>query len=133
MDLSPLLKTLIIINNYLHDVATAMLLSSALILLVLYRQAEKDGPGAIAWLAGARRPLSAIATWSIVWIVVGGIPRAVFFQAVEWNLSDPSNKYLFTALMVKHALMWVAVGLGVVLWVRVRGLLRSADEYEVQA
>jgi DNA integrity scanning protein DisA with diadenylate cyclase activity len=34
---------LIILNNYLHDVATATLLSSAVILYVLGRQAQRGG------------------------------------------------------------------------------------------
>jgi hypothetical protein len=35
----------LIINNYLHDVATAVLLSSAVILYVLGRQARAGGDG----------------------------------------------------------------------------------------
>ncbi|MBE3076608.1 MAG: hypothetical protein IMZ75_17040, partial [Actinobacteria bacterium] len=34
---------LIILNNYFHDVATATLLSSAVILYVLGRQAQRGG------------------------------------------------------------------------------------------
>lgn len=126
IQISPLAKVLIVLNNYFHDVATAMLLASALVLLVLYRAAERDGEGSYAWLARLYPRLSRVAWGSLVWIIVGGIPRTIFFQQVEWNLSDPSNKYLFTALMVKHGFMWVAVALGVVLWGRVRKLARRA-------
>lgn len=125
MALTPLLKTAIILNNYFHDVATAMLLSSALVMWLLGRKAASDGPDARRWFAGSYDVLSKIAIWSIVWIVVGGVPRAVFFQQVEWNLADPSNKYLFMALVIKHALMWLAVGVGAVMWLRMRTVAKG--------
>jgi len=40
------MSTLIILNNYLHDVATATLLSSAVILYVLAAQTKREGPEA---------------------------------------------------------------------------------------
>lgn len=124
--ISPFAKVLIVMNNYFHDVATAMLLASALILLVLYRAARREGGASRRWLASLYPYLTRVAWGSLLWIVIGGIPRTIFFQEVEWNLADPSNKYLFAALMVKHAFMWVAVALGVVLWVKVRGLSKDA-------
>ena len=125
MELSPVVKILVIMNNYLHDVATAMLLSSAVIVWLLGRKAKAEGPDAQRWFASAYGLLTKIALWSIAWIVVGGIPRTIFFQQVEWNMSDPSNKYLFAALMVKHAFMWIAVIGGGLLWARVRRIARG--------
>jgi len=127
VDLSPLAKVLIIMNNYFHDVATAMLLSSAIIMWLLGRKAEADGPEAARWFAGAYRTLTRIAQFSIVWIIIGGIPRTIWFQQVEWNLADPSNKYLFTALMIKHALMWIFVITGALIWARMRKIVKAVD------
>lgn len=125
VEISPLLKVAIIMNNYLHDVATAMLLSSAIIVWLLGRRAAKDGPAARRWFAGSYDVLTKVAIFSVAWIVIGGIPRAIFFQQVEWNLSDPSNKYLFAALIVKHAAMWAAVIAGAVIWARMRKVARG--------
>lgn len=134
MDLSPLTKTLIIMNNYFHDVATAMLLSSAVILWMLGRKALADGPGGRQWFADAYRVLTRVAVFSILWIVLGGIPRTIFFQDVEWNLADPSNRHLLSALMVKHGFMWLAVGLGTWLWMRMRRLARAvSSETQVES
>ena len=126
MTLSPLVKTLIIMNNYFHDVATAMLFASALIVWMLGRRAEKNGAEMRQWFAGSYQVLSKIAFWSIVWIIIGGIPRTVFFQQVEWNLADPSNKYLFAALIVKHVLMWVFVAVGGTMWWRMRAIAKGS-------
>ncbi|MDZ4169862.1 MAG: hypothetical protein U1E26_09420 [Coriobacteriia bacterium] len=125
MEITAFAKVLIIMNNYFHDVATAMLFSSALIVWLLGRRVERDGGDAAAWFPGAYATLSSIAKWSIVWIVVGGIPRTIFFGDVEWNMADPSNKYLFTALMIKHALMWIFVIAGSVMWLRIRKVAKA--------
>jgi lysylphosphatidylglycerol synthetase-like protein (DUF2156 family) len=125
MELSPLFKVLIIISNYLHDVATAMLLSSAVIVWLLGRKADAEGPDARRWFASAYGVLTKVALYSIVWIVVGGIPRTIYFQQVEWNMADPSNKYLFAALMIKHAAMWIAVIAGGLMWMRMRKVARG--------
>lgn len=127
MQLTPLLKVLIILNNYFHDVATAMLFSSALIIWLLGRRASARGPEAVRALANAYPVLTHVAQFSLVWIVIGGIPRMLFFQQVEWNMADPSNKYLFAALMVKHAFMWAAVAAGTVMWFRLRKVAALAD------
>jgi len=125
MALSPLAKVLIIMNNYFHDVATAMLFASAVIMWMMGRRAEQDGPDARRWFGGSYEVLSKVARWSIVWIVIGGIPRTIWFQDVEWNLADASNKYLFTALMVKHALMWIFVIAGALMWRRMRKVAKG--------
>lgn len=125
MEIAPLLKVLVIMNNYFHDVATAMLLSSAVIMWLLGRKAEADGPEARRWFASSYAVLTKVALWSIVWIVIGGIPRTLFFQQVEWNLADPSNKYLFAALMVKHAFMWIFVIVGGLMWARMRKVAKG--------
>lgn len=126
MTLSPLLKVMIIMNNYFHDVATALLLASAVIVWILGRKAERDGAQAAAWFASAYPLLTKFAWFSIAWIVIGGIPRTIFFNQVEWNMADPSNMYLFSALMVKHAAMWIAVFAGGWMWMKVRRVARSA-------
>ncbi|MBC7266966.1 MAG: hypothetical protein H5T75_08370 [Coriobacteriia bacterium] len=113
---------LIILNNYFHDVATAVLLSSAVILRVLERQAEQ-APEALAALERSYPALTRFARVALVWIVVGGIPRTIFFTRYEW---DPAVvKGIVPALLVKHALMAAAVVAGSAMWVRTRKRLMT--------
>lgn len=110
------LKVTLIMNNYFHDVATALLLSSAVIMWVLGRRAEADSPGAVLALQRAYPTLTRFAWGAVAWIVIGGIPRTYFFKDMEW---DPAVvRGLLPALMVKHTLMVLAVVLGVLLWRR---------------
>ena len=80
---------IIIINNYFHDLATALLLSSAVILWVLGRQAEKGGAAERRALANAYPTLVKFAQGAFVWIILGGIPRTIFFTRYEW---DPGSR-----------------------------------------
>jgi len=116
MDLSPAVKVAIIMSNYFHDVATAVLLAAAVIMWVLGRHAEKGGPAEVCALAGAYPALTKFAWGAIAWIVIGGIPRTIFFSAVEWDQAQV--KGLTAALGVKHAFMGVAVVAGILLWRR---------------
>ena len=114
---------LIIINNYFHDVATAVLLSSAVILYVLGRQAERGGVAEHRVLARAYSTLTSFAWGAIAWIVVGGVPRTIFFTRYEW---DPAVvRGLVPALIVKHTLMVVAVVIGAFMWRRVARVARA--------
>lgn len=115
---------LIIMNNYFHDVATAVLLASAVIMWVLGKQAEREGASEVAALAHLYPTLTKFAWGAVAWIVVGGIPRTIFFTRYEW---DPAVvKGIVPALAVKHTLMALAVVLGVLLWRSVKRRIEAA-------
>ncbi|MDI6901139.1 MAG: hypothetical protein QMC79_05545 [Anaerosomatales bacterium] len=112
----------IIINNYLHDVATAVLIASAALVWALDRAVERDGAGA-GLLDAAYPRLVRVAWAALIWIVVGGVPRTIFFTRYEW---DPAVvKGIVPALAVKHVLMVVAVVVGAVMWSRVARRVRA--------
>lgn len=124
-DLHPAVTVAVIMNNYFHDVATAFLFASALIMWGLVRRAERTGGAAVEGLRCARPMLTKLAIGALAWIVVGGIPRTIFFTRVEY---DPGKvPGLVVALGVKHALMFTAVAVGVWLWRRADRLLRSPE------
>ncbi len=109
---------LVILNNYLHDVATAVLLASAVVLLAVARVAGEEA------LVRAYPALTRFARGALAWIVVGGVPRTIFFTRYEW---DPAVvKGIVPALVVKHTLMAAAVIAGSVLWVRIGRRVRAA-------
>jgi len=115
------LPIVIIINNYLHDVASAMLLASALVVWFAGRQVER-GASPEAFLA-AYPLLKRIAWASLTWIVVGGIPRTIFFSRYEWDPASTAG--IVPALLVKHVLMVSAVAAGAALWVRMARSVRE--------
>jgi hypothetical protein len=113
----------IIINNYFHDLATALLLTSAVILWVLGRRAEQGGTAERTALARAYPTLKRFAWGAFAWIIVGGVPRTIFFTRYEW---DPTViKGIVPALMVKHVFMVTAIVIGAIMWNRMAKLARA--------
>jgi hypothetical protein len=130
--MSPSVQMLLVFNNYFHDVATATLLSSAVILWVLGRQAEKGGPAERKAFARAYPTLTKFAWGALIWIILGGIPRTIFIKQMEFIPDQLAEKGLYADLLVKHAFMFTAVIVGAILWVRMAKVakreLASGDE-----
>lgn len=116
----------IIINNYLHDVATAVLIASAAVVWALDRAVARDGGGRAGELLRAAYPkLVLVARAALVWIILGGIPRTIFFTRYEW---DPAvTRGIVPALAIKHVLMAAGVLIGAVMWLRIGHRMRGAD------
>jgi len=117
------MSTLIILNNYLHDVATATLLSSAVILYVLGRQARRGGADERRALARAYGTLTRFAWGALAWIIIGGIPRTIFFNQFEFIPAD--TKGIVADLIVKHVLLVSAVIAGGIMWIRMGKIARA--------
>jgi hypothetical protein len=120
----------IILNNYFHDVATATLLSSAVIMWVLGRQAKRGGEAERKALARAYPTLTKFALGALAWIIIGGIPRTIFFRSFEFIPAGQNG--IVADLVVKHVFMVAAVVAGSIMWVRMakvaRGEAGAGDE-----
>lgn len=116
------MSILIIMNNYFHDVATAVLLSAAVVMWVLGKQAERGSAQERAALAKFYPTLTKFAWGSLAWIVVGGIPRLIYFNTYDLGaLRDD----LMPAIAVKHIVEFAAIAVGVLLWRRVRRMIEE--------
>lgn len=119
----------LLMNNYFHDVATALLAASGIVLkvmLVRYRSAlansansansgnTKDTEDAREYFARVYKGMRAIARGSLLWILFGGIPRTLFYRNFEWANAVEHGQA--TALIVKHALAFFLVAIGAWLW-----------------
>lgn len=107
---------LIIMNNYFHDVATATLLSSGVILWVLGRAAQKGDVAERKAFARAYKPLTRFAKGALIWIILGGIPRTIFFKTYEFIPAKDND--IILDLAIKHIFLVSMVIAGSILWVR---------------
>jgi hypothetical protein len=114
---------LIVLNNYLHDVATATLLSSAVILYVLGHQAKRGGDGERRAFARAYKTLTRFAWGALAWIVLGGIPRAIFFTKYEFIPAQING--IVPDLIMKHVILVTMVVVGGIMWVRLGRFARE--------
>jgi len=113
----------IILNNYFHDLATGLLLSSAVILWVLGRRAEDGGPEERLALVRAYPTLVKFARGAFIWIILGGIPRTIFFY--QFELIPANTKGIEAALGVKHVFMFSVVVFGAIAWRRMGKIARA--------
>jgi hypothetical protein len=122
--MSPGFATFILMNNYFHDVATAMLLACSAVLWIMLRHlgAERDDV-LMRYAAGLFRSVTTVFWSSVLWIVVSGIVRIVTFRSFEWL--NTTQKHFEAGLLVKYAIAIVMMFSGSVLWMRLSRAMRN--------
>ncbi|HSN91977.1 MAG TPA: hypothetical protein VLS93_12175 [Anaeromyxobacteraceae bacterium] len=125
--MSPAGGVALMMNNYLHDVATALLASSAFALWTMLRRHEAGGggPDAARLFLALHRSMASLARLSLAWIVLGGIPRTIWYADFEW--ANAAGRGQVTALVVKHVVAFALVGLGIGFWMRLRRRVRDVE------
>lgn len=119
MTIGPSLGLAIMMNNYLHDVATALLVGSAIALFAMVRRYDPaDGPGAARLMLRLYQSMTRLARGALAWIILGGIPRTIFFEDFEW--ANAVGKAQVPALIAKHVVIFALLAAGVWLWWRLR-------------
>lgn len=108
----------IMMNNYFHDVATALLAASAALMIVLVGTlGDTPSPEVARFVVRLYPKMTMVAKVALVWILVGGIPRTIFFTRVELA-TGVGTTGIAVALAVKHLIMFALVVLGAVEWRR---------------
>lgn len=115
--MSPIFGVLIMMNNYFHDVATALLMASGVSLwLIVKRLNNTNDASVINYFLNIYSGMTRLAKFSLIWILVGGVPRTIFYVDFEW--ANAVGKSQVPALIVKHILAFTFVGIGVHIWIR---------------
>ena len=117
----------LMMNNYFHDVATALLLASGIAIWVMYRKfGESSQEETKEYFLKLYKSMTFLAKFSLVWIVLGGIPRTYFYTEFEW--AHYAGKSQIPALIIKHVLAFIFVSAGAHLWLRVRKKVREIED-----
>ena len=124
--MSPAAGIALMMNNYFHDVAPALLLASAVALWAMLRRWDPaGGPGAARYFLAIHRSMTRLARVSLAWIVLGGIPRTIWYGEFEW--ANAAGRGQVAALLLKHVLAFAFVAGGVWLWVGLRRRVREVE------
>jgi len=116
--MTPGFAVFIMMNNYFHDVATAMLVACSLTLWLLTRRFEANrDPDSLRLLLRLHKGLSEIAAASVVWIVTGGMVRFLTFSSFEWP--NAVARHHTHGLMIKYSIASCMIAGGAYLWVMV--------------
>jgi len=121
------MSLLIVFNNYFHDLATGVFVACAITLWAIARTLQADPLHAETF-----RPLYDALTralWiAFAWIILGGIPRTIFFPTYEFI--PAMGKGIVPALVIKHVFLFTGVGLGVAAWIAARRMFSVAANAE---
>jgi hypothetical protein len=115
-----LMDILLIINNYFHDLFTAMLAAAGFFMVISRRvYGLHPRPENTNFYLGLYQGYVKLARFSLAGILLAGIPRVLFFKTYEFI--PAVSKGLVAALAFKHLLLFGAVGLGLYWWHRLAG------------
>ena len=87
------------ISNYFHDLATALLASNIAVVYILGKILDEN-ENKYQLMFGVFSKLSYITYGALAYIILAGIPRAIFFMEFEWN--PAVGKGQIAALVIKH-------------------------------
>ena len=131
MTLSPGAGVALMMNNYFHDVATALLAASAFVLWALARlQDAMPGEASPKFFLSAYARMARFAKVALAWIVLGGIPRTIFYRDFEW--ANAAGRGQVPALLVKHLLMFALVAGGAWGWWRLSLRRRALSQQGIR-
>ncbi len=108
---------ILMMNNYFHDVATALLAASGVTMWIVVKRFEKYRDSVNhEYFLSLYEGITKLAKFSLYWILIGGIPRTIAYRDLEW--ANAVGKNQVPALIVKHVLAFTIVGTGVYLWIK---------------
>lgn len=121
------MNLLITVNNYFHDFAAALLVTSAYAVFVLARTAEKRGEvESLRYFVNVYSRLTFLGRVSLGWIILAGVVRLYNFNQFEWVQAVGQDQV--PALIAKHILFFTIVGAGVYYWRKLSRKVRELQE-----
>lgn len=122
--MTPAIGIAIMLNNYVHDVATGLLILSALWLGWSARDlGPAPEPATLRVFRTSYARCVRFVFGSIGFIVATGAVRAWFFMDFEWM--PALGRGLVPVLVLKHVLIFTLLGVGGWAWVNLRRRLRA--------
>ncbi len=118
-----MLKVLLLLLNYSHDIATAFLTVSGVLIVLLYKKRETLSEASMDALYTLYRRIKLIAEVSLIWILLAGVPRTLFYRTLEWSYMAGNAQIV--AIGIKHVLMFALVGALSYYWIKLSRFLRE--------
>jgi len=114
--MSPGFAVFVLMNNYFHDVATALILACGAAAWMLLKRVENAASGSVtAYFLVLYNKITRVFWFSIGWIIVGGIIRALTFSTFEWP--NAVEKHHEAGLIAKYAIATIMMVIGAYLWI----------------
>lgn len=105
----------LMISNYFHDLATAIMASNILVVYFLGRYLETN-PQKVTIQTRVFKKLSYVTYGALTYIILGGALRAYYFMDFEWNPAVAKGQV--TALIIKHIFLFSLTIFGILVHVK---------------
>jgi len=102
---------ILMISNYFHDLAVAILASNILVVYMTGRFLDKN-PIKNKIIPELFRKLSLVTYAAFGYVLIGGAVRAYFFMDFEWNPAVGRGQV--TALVIKHIILFALTAFGII-------------------
>jgi len=107
----------IMTNNYSHDIATALLAISGVTMWMLSRRYPvSTSEDVVLYFVRIYRSITKLAKYSLIWILIAGVPRVIFYKQYEWP--DAAGDLQVVAIIIKHFVTFLLVGTGLFFWLK---------------
>jgi hypothetical protein len=112
---------LVMLNNYFHDLATAIFAVSAVAAWLLYRsRALQQAPEAVEPVAAG---LVKVGIAALAWTLLAGLVRGATYREYEWV--EAAGRGQVPVLVLKHVILASLVAAGLFVLYRVHRLARA--------
>ncbi|MBI3752739.1 MAG: hypothetical protein HY266_01675 [Deltaproteobacteria bacterium] len=109
---------LVMLNNYFHDFATALVVVCTYGMLLMVRYAEKNGGEDSKRMVLALYPkMMHLTGGSVVFVFMAGIVRTFTYKEFEWHDAVATGQV--PALIIKHIILFILFAYGIYLWAAV--------------
>ena len=106
----------ILMSNYFHDVATAMLLAAGAAMWIIMKTYERmNSPVLKPLLLSLSRSMIRIVWVSIAFIVIGLVLRLMTLRQFEW--ANAVNNDIIPGLVAKYIIATIMLAAGMFLWI----------------
>ncbi len=83
---------IIMINNYFHDVATVLFDGKRYCFVDNSKKiSDTDNNAVIDYFLNIFSSMTRLARFALIWIIVGGVPRTIFYVDFEWSNAVGKN------------------------------------------
>lgn len=118
------LAVFILMNNYFHDIATAMFLASGVAMWVIIKNLGNNKEEATAkYFTDVSRKVTMLARFSIYGLLISSILRMLAFKKFEWENAVEAHHVSY--LLARHIIAFIAACSGIYLWVKLTKRIRE--------
>ena len=121
-----MVAVLVMMNNYFHDFAAAVLIVSVLLTFFMAREIESKGKDVKLYFSNVYTRMSHVIGITLAFIFMAGIVRTFTYKDFEWANAVGTEQV--PAIIVKHLIILFFVVYGIIGWIKLHKKVKRIRE-----